>query len=472
MSVTGTENGLAISVEQFLQACELRWPEDQGRPLVVTRAPGRIDCMGGMADFSGALALQMTIDRAVCVAAGRRDDQRISVESISWDRGGEASRFEWPLGLFYRSDGQLITPEDLAAHFEKCPWVRHISGVCLALLESGDVPHFGGGVTLILQSDIPPETGLASSGAIQVAVAKALAALFDVELTARQVVRACRKADEDVVGVEPGLVDHQACLLGEADTLLQIRCQPEDVLGTVSLPKDLMMAGVDVGMRSPIYAQRYADNRVASLMGRFLIERMLRQSGAVGDPTGGYLANISPSEYVRRFRNDLPVKLWGRDFLSQYGQPEGLEVVIDPGRIYKVRSRTEHHIYENDRTHRFVERLARARRTGERDALTEAGELMYASHWSYGQRCGMGSIETDVLVNLIRARGPSQGLYGAKVTAGGCGGTVVILMATNDQARQALNDACGDYEKKTSKHPTVLIGSSPGAMAFGHRSLE
>jgi len=472
VSITGTENDVSTRMEQFLQLCEKRWPTDQARPCVMTRAPGRLDCMGGMADYSGALALQSTIEQGVCVAIGRRNDQRIRVDSVDWSRDGQPSMFEWCLSLFYQSDGQFVTAETLSSKFDACLWARHIAGVCLGLLESGDLPHLAGGFNLMIHSDIPPQAGLASSAALQVAVARGLAALFEVDLTPTQLARACRVANVDVVGNEPGLVDHLTCLLGEADALLQIRCQPEDVLGSLRMPKGAMFAGVYSGLRLPIYRERYADNRAASLIGRFLIEKILENAGEAGEPNGGYLGNIPPSEYVRRLRNQLPVKLRGRDFLAHFGQPEELEVVVRPEEIYKVRSRTEHHIYENDRTHRLLERLARVRRTGELDALIEAGEIMYASHWSYGQRCGMGSIETDVLVNCIRDHGPARGLYGAKVTGGGCGGTVAVLMADTPAARQAIEEACSEYATKTGKKPQLLFGSSPGTMHFGHRCIS
>ena len=472
VSITGTEQDSMANIEQFLQACEAHLPQDQARLRLLTRAPGRLDCMGGMADYSGSLALQIPIDRGVFVAAGLRDDQSVQVTSIGWCEGKAPSTFAWPLSRFYQSDGQFATAADLAETFEDCPWARHVAGVCLTLLESGELPHLGGGVTLILQSDVPAGVGLASSSAIQVAVAQALAALFEVEIDPRQIARACRTANTDVVGQTTSLVDHLTCLLGERGTLLQIRCQPDDVLGTLTLPPTVTLATVDTGSRLPIYRQRCADNRAASMLGRFLIQRMLRSSGAVDDPTGGYLANVSPSEYVRRFRNALPVKLRGREFIQLLGQPDDLDVVVESDKIYKVRSRTEHHIYENDRTHRFMERLARARRTGERDALIEAGELMYASHWSYGQRCGMGSIETDRLVNTIRERGPARGLYGAKVTAGGCGGSVAVLLADTDGARRALEEACGAYREKATTPPTLLWGSSDGAVATGVRRLD
>ncbi len=472
MGITGTENGVAAGFERFVQVVESLWPADQPPATIVTRAPGRLDCMGGMADYSGALVLQMPIERAAYVAAGRRDDQRIHVEIASPRPEGEPARFSWPISLFYQSDGQFLMPAALGRHFDACPWARHIAGVMLCMLESGDVPHLAGGVTLVVQSDIPIRAGLASSAAIQVATAKAIATLMGVECDARRIVQACRTANVEVVGAEPGLVDHLTCLLGEADHLLQIRCQPDDVLGQLPLPDEVIFAGVEIGSRLPIYAQRYSDNRVSSLLGRYLIDRIVKKSGDVGDPTGGYLANVSPNEYVRRFRNELPVKIKGKDFAARFGIPADVDGLLDPDRIYKVRSRTEHHIYENDRTHRLMERLARARRTGERDALVEAGELMYASHWSYGQRCGMASIETDLLVNFIRDRGAARGLYGAKVTGAGCGGTVAVLMADTPQAHQALAEACECFAGKTRLHPQILVGSSPGAMSFGHRTLD
>ncbi|MBP7936679.1 MAG: hypothetical protein KA354_18710 [Phycisphaerae bacterium] len=471
-SATATQNVLEAGFLHFAEFCRSRWPSDQGRPMVVTRAPGRLDCMGGMADFSGALALQLPLGRGVYVAAGRREDQKIVLRSLGVTESGQPAEAEFPLAALYQADGRVATPSALAAQFETSPWVRHIAGVCLGMLRAGLVPHFGGGLSLVIQSDVPARAGLGMSSAIQVAVAKALVAVLEVEISDGQLLSVCREANTHVVGAQPGLVDHQTCLWGETGVLLQIRCQSDTMMGTLTLPQDVRFAAVDSGVRLPIYDQRYADNRVSALIGKFFIERLMRTSGTNGDPLGGYLANIAPSEYVRRFRNELPVKMKGRDFLGEYDPPEDLAASVDPGRIYKIRSRTEHHIYENDRTHRFLERLARVRRTQDRVTLTEAGELMYASHWSYGQRCGMGSIETDVLVSLIRGAGVAKGLFGAKVTGGGCGGAVAVLMTDTPTAQATLDEACAAYAAKTGKTATVLRGSSPGATAFGVRYLD
>ena len=43
---------------------------------------------------------------------------------------------------------------------------------------------------------------------------------------------------------------------------------------------------------------------------------------------------------------------------------------------------------------------------------------MYASHWSYGRRIGLGAPETDLLVRLAREAGPCAGIYGANAIVG------------------------------------------------------
>lgn len=473
MSVTGTENGLATAMSAFVEQarpCASAWRS----PLrVVARSPGRLDLIGGMADFAGSLALQMPIKGGVFVAAGLRDDQRICVETLgAGDDRFQPARSEWPLSVLYGPDGRIAPADEFVAHFASCPWVRNVAGVCHSLLAGGLVTHFAGGMTILLRSDIPAEAGLASSAAIQVAVAKALAALFEPDLSDEQLLAACRSANAYVSGPTRSLVDHPTCLWGQSDGLLQIRCQPCKILGHVELPAGARVVAIDTGVRLPIYHQRYADNRVAALMGKFLIDQLAKRSGDTEGPVGGYLANVAPSEYVRRFRNELPVRMKGRTFLELHGQPDTISEPLEPDRIYKIRSRAEHHIYENDRAHRFMERLGRARRTGERDALIEAGELMYASHWSYGQRCGMGGIETDVLVNLIRAQGAARGLYGAKVTGAGCGGAVAVLLSDQPASWEALSEACEAYSAKTGRAATIHNGSSPGAAAFGVRAVD
>src|SRR6266851_5157778 len=88
---------------------EARWLFDGEAELVVTRAPGRLDVMGGIADYSGSLVLELPIREATFVALQRDPVRRISVVSLSEDRTQEAA-FEMSLADL-ESDGNPLDYE-------------------------------------------------------------------------------------------------------------------------------------------------------------------------------------------------------------------------------------------------------------------------------------------------------------------------------------------------------------------------
>lgn len=64
---------------------------------------------------------------------------------------------------------------------------------------------------------------------------------------------------------------------------------------------------------------------------------------------GGYLANISPSEYRELYEAELPAALAGADFLRTYGPHLDTATAVDPGMVYAVKDPTVHPIHENHR---------------------------------------------------------------------------------------------------------------------------
>jgi L-arabinokinase len=85
---------------------------------------------------------------------------------------------------------------------------------------------------------------------------------------------------------------------------------------------------------------------------------------------------------------------------------------------------------------------------------------MYQSHASYSA-CGLGSRGTDRLVELARAFGPSRGIFGAKITGGGSGGTVAFLARRDAEA--SVREIARRYGEETGFEPYVFTGSSLGA---------
>jgi galactokinase len=92
---------------------------------------------------------------------------------------------------------------------------------------------------------------------------------------------------------------------------------------------------------------------------------------------------------------------------------------------------------------------------------------MLAAHASYS-RCGLGTKETDLLVELAMEQ---SGVAGAKITGGGSGGTVCILCPSDREAAIAESVA-GSYEKHTGTEPRVIQGTSPGALSTPVRLLQ
>jgi L-arabinokinase len=89
---------------------------------------------------------------------------------------------------------------------------------------------------------------------------------------------------------------------------------------------------------------------------------------------------------------------------------------------------------------------------------------MYESHESYSA-CGLGSSGTDELVRLVQEVGPDGGLYGAKITGGGSGGTVAVL--GERWAAPVIDEIAKRYADRIGYQPLVITGSSDGAAGFG-----
>jgi L-arabinokinase len=209
---------------------------------------------------------------------------------------------------------------------------------------------------------------------------------------------------------------------------------------------------------------------------KIILEQMRRVGAAVGrtlvaDPMNGYLANLDPDDYKRLFRPHLPPLLKGGEFLLKYGPTLDKATTVEPDYVYAVVNATDHHVLEARRVRQFVSFLERATTepASSRDRggmLDRAGHLMYASHFSYPNDAMLGCDECDLLVQLVRDR-ERAGLYGARITAGGSGGTVAVLADEGPRAGAAIAEVLAEYERQTGRKGEAFTGSSPGAWHTG-----
>ena len=440
---------------------------------MIARAPGRLDVMGGIADYSGSLVLEMPLACATFAIAQKQPATRLDVRSL---RDGKS--FELGIDLAELLTGALSAPAALAAWFADRPadrWAAYVVGSvhrCLTLCGVTQPRH---GLRLFITSEVPEGKGVSSSAALEVAVMSAVAASYGLSIEAAELAVACQWAENHIAQAPCGIMDQMTSAVGRRDRLLRLRCQPAVVEGHVEVPAGYRFYGMDSGIRHAVTGSDYGTVRTAAFMGYRIIAALAglpvtadsHRMHIDDDRWGGYLANIAPDEFSTRFADWLPGRMRGADFLAQYGGITDTVTRVAPDTWYPIRQATSHPVFECDRVTRFAELLA----TGldAHDTAETLGALMLHSHASYGA-CGLGSDGTDRLVEMVMDAGPARGLFGAKITGGGSGGTIAIL--GTDAARGAVHHIAREYERETGRMATVFDTSGPGAEEVGVLSLR
>lgn len=428
----------------------------------VAKAPTRLDLMGGSAWQAGALTLSVPLEPAAYVVCQRRNDGKVAVSLLNSTGPNGAAPVLVDAALLA---AQSELEQHLAGHDD---FVLTALETLRALLSVSVLKDLRSGVSVAVGSAHEGPGDVAALASACAATAAAVASAYDVALDIDAAIEIAR-----AVGVPSG-----RCAIGEADVVsalcgrnghvTQVRGDPCAPAGSVVLGTGATVLGIDVGVVSERLDDKRRQTRVATAMGRELIGRIIAHDSSENATWGGYLARISVSDFVERFRDRIPTKITGEVFTSRFGEPAGVCGEVDPSFVYKVRSRTEHHVYEHDRAMQFVQYLTRAARVSDGgQSLTAAGELMYASHWSYGQRCGLGSIETDLMVNLLRQHGQEAGIFGAKITGQGCGGVVGVLMRDSEEAMTAVQRAMEAYQTSKKRTPRLLRSAGAGIMETG-----
>jgi len=450
---------------------------DSGRPLFLARAPGRLDVMGGIADYSGALVLEMPIAAATWVAAQASDEPEILIRSDDVAAHGDEPTVRLPLGdlvpeqpLSYERARALLAADPRRA------WAAYAAGALVVLHGEVGKP-LRHGLRLLIWSEVPVGKGLSSSAALEVATLEAVAPMVGATLQDRQLPLLAQKVENFVVGAPCGVMDQMTSALGRGDHLLELVCQPAEVKGQLPVPHDVEFVGMDSGIRHAVSGADYGTVRAAAFMGYRMLAaaaglaaRPLSAGRVVVDDAkwGGYLANVSVDDWRSRYRAEIPVEVSGSDFLARFQGTTDAATTVEAGRRYPVRAATEHAIEEHQRVVQFRSLLAGKRHVDEQTRV-RLGELMYASHASYSA-CGLGSSGTDQLVELVRELGPRQGFYGAKITGGGSGGTVAVLLERVQRAH--LDQIVERYARASGHRSAVYAGSSDGGRSFGVRTLR
>ena len=285
---------------------------------------------------------------------------------------------------------QLHTPH-------RDPWMRYVQGVIAQYDRRG--VHCPG-LDVAVASSVPPGGGLSSSAALELATAHLLEAVTEQTLTGSERIEACVQAEREMAGVPCGIMDQTVVELAESGQALLLDCADQTAR---SIPFDseapallVIHSGVSHALAEGAYAQRRAD---------------CEQAGAkLGVNT---LREVSPDQLAR---------------------------IKDEGVLLQ---RATHVVSENQRVCDAVAAI-------EQRQWERLGALMTASHRSLRDDYEVSCPELDLLVELATAE---RGVYSARMTGGGFGGCVIVLVAS-DRLEAVADSVSGQY----SEH----MGWTPG----------
>jgi galactokinase len=450
-------NSDASGLASFFAAGEIR----------VTRVPARLDVMGGIADYSGANVCEAVLGRGVLMALQARTDRTLRIRTMQ--AGMKALPIETRVPLDYFKSGEGLTSyAEIRALCQANPianWASYIVGSIFTLLKEEPVklPY---GFNLLLLSAVPMNVGIGSSAAVEIGTLSCLNSYLGLNLSPSRIARLGQMAENHVVGAPCGIMDQIAITSGREGCLTHILCRPGEVKGEVQIPKGTGFVGINSMVRHSVAGSPYSDTRVGAFMGKKIINDIRARTGRA--PLD-YLTELSVKE-LQQYAAEIPDEILGSAFLEKHKTHDDPVTKISPDATYHVAGPTRHPVEENERVLKFMDAL-RAAKDGNEQALVTAGECMYGAHQSYRGNCHLSTEEVDFLVEAVRQRGVKCGLYGAKITGGGTGGTVAVFGKTESLAKQ-IPEIAEEYSRRIGQMPDIFEGTSPGAMEFGARNFK
>jgi len=431
----------------------------------VARVPARLDVMGGIADYSGANVCEAVLGGGMLMALQARTDRTLRIRTMQ--AGKRTLPVETRIPLDYLSSGGTVG--DYAQVRELChahplvAWAAYIGGSIFTLLkeESVNLPY---GFSFLLLSAVPMNVGIGSSAAVEIGTLSCLNAYLGLQLNGTRIARLGQMAENHVVGAPCGIMDQIAVTSGRRGKLTHILCRPGKIVGEVEIPPGTGFLGINSMVRHSVAGNAYGNVRIGAFMGKKIINEIRARNGRAAL---NYLTEVSGEELKSEYLPQLPEKILGSDFLAQYKTHDDPVTTVQPDATYRVAGPTRHPVEENERVQRFITSLQVAASGNER-ACVDAGEAMYAAHESYRHNCRLSAPEVDFLVEAVRKRGPEHGLYGAKITGGGTGGTVAVF-GKSEALKEHIPQIAVEYSRRVGAMPDIFEGTSPGAIEYGAR---
>ena len=282
-------------------------------------------------------------------------------------------------------------------------WIDYIQGGTYLLRQMG-CPLSG--FDLEIHSTVPDGSGLSSSAALEISFLKALRSAFSLALTDNEIALLGQRIENEFVGARVGIMDQMACTYASFGEALFLDTKTLE-MERVKLPMEKMdLVVINSGLTHQNSGGDYNQRRSEC-------ESACRELG------------------VKELRELSIVDLPLLDSLSD-----------------TLRRRARHVITENARVHDAVTAI-------KSENIAKLGNLFYESHASMRDDYEVSISEIDLLVELCRAQ---ASCYGARLTGGGFGGSIVAVARSGEGRSMALK-VIKTYAEQTNHNATMLVPS-------------
>lgn len=206
-------------------------------PVILARAPGRVNLIGEHTDYNDGFVLPIAINKAVWIALGPTQDDTITLYSADYQ---EEKSFSL----------RNIQKEDMS-------WIEYVKGVAHILQEKYLLLT---GFKGVIAGDVPKGAGLSSSAAVEIATARAFASTENFPWNAVEMAKAGQKAENAWVGVNCGIMDQMISAGGKKDRALLIDCRSLET-ELIPLPPRAKIVILDTGTRRGLVDSEYNERR-------------------------------------------------------------------------------------------------------------------------------------------------------------------------------------------------------------------
>ncbi|NOZ63783.1 MAG: galactokinase [Caldiserica bacterium] len=263
------------------------------------------------------------------------------------------------------------------------------------------------GINILIMSNLPAGKGLSSSAALETGAALLFKRLFNIKLNDLETIKICQRAENDFVGVPCGIMDQFISLKGKKNHLLFLDTRSLD-FSYYPFPQNASLLVVDTGVKRKLNEVGYEQRKQECETSVKILKKIYPQLKTLRD------LPPEPGEW--------------EDFLPR-----------------PLRKRVKHVVSENNR----VKETCKALKRGD---LSRVGELLVESHQSLRDDYQVSCPEADRLVEISLK---AEGVYGARMTGAGFGGSIVILCEKNKE-ETVISHILANYRTPEGEKPFYL----------------